>query len=62
MIGERPKQKGVFLRVLCRECETQHLIFNKVASHVTCQVCGATLAIPTGGKSRIRGRITGVFK
>lgn len=53
-----PKSK--FLEVKCKDCENTQLIFSKASTQVTCQVCGATLAFPTGGKARIVASITGV--
>ena len=56
----RPKSK--FLEVECKDCGNKQLIFNKASTTVLCQVCGATLAVPTGGKAQIKATITGVLE
>ena len=56
----RPKSK--FLEVECKDCGNKQIIFNKASTVVLCQVCGATLAIPRGGKAIIKANITGVLE
>ena len=48
---------GSYYRVECPDCENEQIVFGKAASEVTCQVCGHTLARPTGGKAEIEGEI-----
>ena len=49
---------GSFYRVACPDCENEQVVFGRAASEVTCQVCGHTLARPTGGKADIEGEVT----
>ena len=48
---EKPTSK--FLKVKCKKCKNEQIVFNKAATVVKCLVCGATLAEPTGGIARI---------
>jgi len=43
-----------FIRVKCKKCKNEQVIFEKPASVVKCLVCGDVLAEPTGGKGRIK--------
>jgi len=54
-----PTPRSQFLRVKCPDCSNEQIVFDRAASIVTCQVCGATLARPTGGKAAIRGEVVG---
>jgi small subunit ribosomal protein S27e len=49
-----PKPKSSFLRVRCRKCNNEQDIFGSPVNKVTCNVCGALLAEPSGGKARLR--------
>ena len=57
-----PTTKSKFLEVKCKDCENTQIIFNKGSTTVHCQVCGATLATPGGGKAKIHGSIIGVLE
>ena len=57
-----PKPESQFLRVKCEDCGNTQIVFDRAASVVLCQVCGATLAKPTGGKAAIRGEVLGVLE
>lgn len=46
-----------YLKVRCEDCENEQTIFQKASTVVRCQVCGSTLAQPTGGKADIRAEI-----
>ena len=52
-----PKPRSSFLRVKCPKCGNEQLIFSNTVNKVTCNVCGETLAEPTGGKAKIKGEI-----
>jgi small subunit ribosomal protein S27e len=49
---------GNFYNVECPDCENEQVVFGKAASEVACEVCGHTLARPTGGKAIIEGEVT----
>ena len=46
-----------FLIVKCPDCSGEQVMFSRPATTVSCSVCGATLATPTGGKAALRGEI-----
>ena len=57
-----PKPRSIFLRVKCQKCGNEQLIFGSPVNKVTCNVCGETLAEPTGGKAKIKGEVVGVLE
>lgn len=46
-----------FMRVQCVDCENEQVIFSHASTTVNCEVCGKTLATPTGGKADINTEI-----
>ncbi|MDP6333223.1 MAG: 30S ribosomal protein S27e [Candidatus Poseidoniaceae archaeon] len=44
-----------FLKVSCRDCSAEVVIFSRATSVVSCSVCGATLTAPSGGKADLIG-------
>ena len=48
---------GSFYRVACPDCENEQVVFGKAATEVVCEVCGHTLAVPTGGEARLEGDV-----
>ena len=57
-----PKPRTVFLQVKCPDCGNEQSIFSHVAGVVHCNICGATLAEPTGGKAKIKGEVVKVLE
>jgi small subunit ribosomal protein S27e len=57
-----PKPRSSFLRVKCPKCGNEQLIFSNTVNKVTCNVCGETLAEPTGGRAKIKGEIQTVLE
>ena len=57
-----PKPKSQFLRVKCKKCGNEQLLYSNPVNKVTCNVCGETLAEPTGGKAKIKGEITATLE
>ncbi|KAF5425161.1 MAG: 30S ribosomal protein S27e [Candidatus Methanomarinus sp.] len=51
-----------FLRVKCSNCTNEQVIFGSASSVISCQVCNATLAEPTGGKAIIKTQILEVLE
>lgn len=56
---EVPLPKSKFLRVKCKSCGNEQIIFSHASTVVRCFVCEEALAEPTGGKARVYGRIIG---
>ena len=52
---ETPNSK--FIKVRCKDCENEQVLFNKSSSVVSCHICGSKLALPKGGKAEVRGEI-----
>ena len=49
-----------FLEVRCSSCGSGQIIFNKASTIVKCDMCRSILAIPTGGKAKIRVEVVEV--
>jgi len=48
-----PEPKSKFIRVKCKNCGNEQVIFSHSTFPVRCLSCGAQLAYPTGGKAKI---------
>ncbi|MCW4026468.1 MAG: 30S ribosomal protein S27e [Candidatus Bathyarchaeota archaeon] len=57
-----PKPRSTFLRVRCPDCGNEQMVFSHVATIVHCNICGAVLAEPTGGKADIKGEVVAVME
>ncbi|MEE2747085.1 MAG: 30S ribosomal protein S27e [Candidatus Thermoplasmatota archaeon] len=44
-----------FLRVHCRDCGNEQIIFERASTVINCGVCGSVLARPAGGKAQLTG-------
>ena len=51
-----------FIKVRCKDCENEQVLFNKTSTVVSCHICGSKLAIPSGGKAKIKGEILEVIE
>ena len=51
-----------FIKVRCRDCENEQVLFNKASNVVSCHICGSKLAVPRGGKAEIKGEILEVLE
>lgn len=54
---ETPNSK--FLKVKCTDCGNTQTIFDRTNIKISCSVCGATMALPRGGKADIKGEVLG---
>lgn len=52
---EMPESK--FLRVVCKKCKNEQVVFNKASTLVKCLKCGNELANPTGGEAEIKAKV-----
>jgi len=52
-----PRPRSKFLRVKCPDCGNEQIVFSQATIAVHCNVCGATLAEPTGGKVSLKGEV-----
>jgi len=46
-----------FLKVKCKNCKNEQVIFNKASITVKCLVCGNVLAEPKGGRADIKTKV-----
>jgi len=51
------KTESKFVKVRCKDCENEQVLFNKASTVVLCHICGSKLATPTGGKAKIKGEL-----
>ncbi|MCA1814720.1 MAG: 30S ribosomal protein S27e [Halobacteriales archaeon] len=58
----QPKTESKYRRVKCGDCGNEQILFLRAATAIKCQVCGATMAEPTGGLARLRGEIVGTVE
>ncbi len=42
-----------FVQVSCRDCGNEQIIFDRASTVIPCNLCGATLAEPAGGKAKL---------
>lgn len=47
----------MYVTVRCEDCENEQPVFRAASTVVSCQVCGRTLATPTGGEAEIEGEL-----
>jgi small subunit ribosomal protein S27e len=57
-----PRPRSSFLRVKCPKCGNEQVVFDNAVNKVKCNVCGAELAEPSGGKAKVKGEIVAVFE
>ena len=50
-------ETGKFIKVKCSKCKASSTIFGKASTKVRCLECNTVLAIPSGGKAKIRSRV-----
>jgi small subunit ribosomal protein S27e len=56
-----PRPSSRFLRIRCKACESEQIVFSHTTHAINCRTCGETLAQPTGGKARINGIILSIL-
>jgi small subunit ribosomal protein S27e len=56
------KTKSKFIKVRCKDCENEQVLFDKASSIVSCHICGSKLAIPKGGKAEIKGELLEIIE
>ena len=54
--------KSRFIKVRCNDCENEQVLFDKATIPVSCHICGSKLAIPCGGKAKIKGKILEIIE
>lgn len=54
-------KRGKFAKIKCKDCSNEQIVFLHASTPVKCEICGATIAKPTGGKAEIRGDIVEIL-
>jgi small subunit ribosomal protein S27e len=55
--GDGEQMTSEFVKVKCKKCKNEQVIFSKPASEVKCLVCGDVLAKKTGGRAVILSKV-----
>jgi small subunit ribosomal protein S27e len=50
-----PKPDSIYMKVKCKKCGNEQIVFDRVSLEVKCNVCDEVLAFPRGGKAEIMG-------
>ena len=53
--------RSKFLKVKCKKCRNEQIIFDRCATQVKCLVCESVLAEPTGGRAIISAQVLQVL-
>ncbi len=56
-----PRPSSRFLKVRCKSCDSEQIIFSHSTRTIKCRNCGEVLVEPTGGKANIKGSIVAVL-
>jgi small subunit ribosomal protein S27e len=59
---EEEGMHGGFIKVKCPDCSNEQVLFWRTNTTVNCEMCGGTLAKPTGGKADLQGELMGVVE
>jgi len=57
-----PEPNSKFLKVNCKECEKENIVYSHATTSVTCKSCGNVISEPSGSKARIIGKISGTVE
>ena len=56
-----PEPKSKFIRVKCKNCGNEQVVFSNATFPVRCLSCGTQLVYPRGGKANIAGDIVRIL-
>ena len=51
-----------FIKVRCKKCKNEQIIFQKASTVVKCLVCEEILATPKGGKAEIKATVLEILE
>lgn len=54
-----PEPNSKFLKINCKECGEQQIVYSHASTDVTCNSCGNIIARPTGAIAKIFGKHSG---
>ena len=49
--------KSKFLKIKCKHCRNEQIVFNKASTEVKCLVCDKVLVEPKGGLADIKTKV-----
>jgi small subunit ribosomal protein S27e len=52
---------GKFIKIKCSKCKNTQVVFGRATTKVKCNECGGIVALPSGGKAKIRARVEEVL-
>ena len=58
----KKEQTSKFIKVRCPKCKNEQIIFGKASTKINCLVCNQEVALPSGGKAKIRAQILEVLE
>ncbi|HLC63378.1 MAG TPA: 30S ribosomal protein S27e [Candidatus Nanoarchaeia archaeon] len=56
------ESESKFIKVRCMSCKNEQIIFGKATTKIKCLVCTKPLALPTGGKTKIKAQILEIME
>jgi len=52
-----PEPNSKFLKISCKECEKENIVYSHATTSVPCNSCGNVISDPAGSNARIIGKI-----
>jgi len=49
--------KSKFIKIRCKKCKNEQIIFEKAATEVNCNECNENISAPNGGKIKINANV-----
>ena len=49
--------KSKFIKIRCKKCKNEQIIFEKASTKINCNGCKEIIATPTGGKIKINANV-----
>ena len=53
MKANSPYAKAKFIKVICKDCGAEHVLFSRATHRVKCPECGKIQVVPKGGKCKV---------
>lgn len=57
----RSNKTGKFIRIKCSKCKESQVVFGRATTKIKCTACNSIVALPSGGKAKIRARVEEVL-
>ncbi len=57
-----PTPRSTFQKIKCGECDEEQVVFSHNTTEVICNSCGNVLAMTSGSKSRLHGKVSDTSK